>query len=76
MENYRQRRLRAQRGRKVGSMCPICDQLVFLPRLVCSHSATLSVRIDGSGLSMLLKSIGVPDIESHTRCQSTVRRTS
>ena len=43
MEIPRHWRLKAQRYRLEGSICPICGQLAFPPRLVCSHYDTQPV---------------------------------
>jgi uncharacterized OB-fold protein len=45
MEIPRYWRLKAQRYRLEGSTCPICGQLIFPPRPICSHCAAQPVHI-------------------------------
>jgi uncharacterized OB-fold protein len=53
MEIARHWRLKAQRYRLEGSVCPTCGQLNFPPRLVCPYCTTQAVRVAGYGLSVL-----------------------
>ncbi len=57
MEIPRHWRLKAQRYRLEGSICPICDQLTFPPRPVCPHCTAQQARNTGCGLSVLPISI-------------------
>ena len=51
MEVPRHWRLKDQRYRLEGSICPTCGQLNFPPRPVCSHNTALPVGIARSGLA-------------------------
>jgi uncharacterized OB-fold protein len=51
MEIPRHWRLKAQRYRLEGSICPICGQPTFPPRRVCPHCSVQAVRIAGYGFS-------------------------
>jgi uncharacterized OB-fold protein len=53
MEIPRHWRLRAQRYRLEGSVCPTCGQLTFPPRPVCPRCAVQPVQIVESGFSIL-----------------------
>ncbi len=53
MEIPRHWRLKAQRYRLEGSICPICGQPTFPPRPVYPHCTAQAVRIAGYGLSVL-----------------------
>ena len=55
MEIPRHWRLRAQRYRLEGSICPDCGYLIFPPRLICPHCASRQARTDNPGLSVLPK---------------------
>ncbi len=47
MEIARHWRLKAQRYRFIGSICPGCEQVTFPPRLVCPHCNSKMVeRVD------------------------------
>jgi uncharacterized OB-fold protein len=61
MEIPRHWRLRAQRYRLEGSVCPICGQRSFPPRRVCPYCADQLVRIDRYGLAVWLASNKVFD---------------
>jgi len=50
MEIPRHWRLKAQRYRLEGSICPICGQLTFPPRPVCPYCTTLPVQVASPGL--------------------------
>jgi uncharacterized OB-fold protein len=62
MEIPRHWRLRAQRYRLEGSICPICGRLSFPPRLVCPRCAVQPVQSFGLGFSILPVSKRVFDI--------------
>jgi uncharacterized OB-fold protein len=53
MEIPRHWRLRAQRYRMEGSICPICGQLSFPPRPFCPRCAVQPVQIVEYGFSIL-----------------------
>ena len=53
MEIPRHWRLKAQRYRLEGSICPICGQLTFPPRPVCTHCTAQPEQIVEPGLSIL-----------------------
>ncbi|MGB8981463.1 MAG: zinc ribbon domain-containing protein [Anaerolineales bacterium] len=65
MEIPRHWRLKAQRYRLEGSICPTCGQLTFPPRPVCPHCTAQPLRIDTCGPSVLTTSIGTTGIESY-----------
>jgi uncharacterized OB-fold protein len=64
MEIPRHWRLKAQRYRLEGSVCPTCGQLSFPPRPVCPHCTAQPVRIAGYGLSALPASNRILDAVS------------
>jgi uncharacterized OB-fold protein len=47
MEIPRHWRLKAQRYRLEGSVCPVCGQVTFPPRPVCPHCTAKPVRLAG-----------------------------
>jgi len=53
MEIPRHWRLKAQRYRLEGSVCPVCGQVSFPPRPVCSHYIAQPVQVAGSGLTLI-----------------------
>jgi uncharacterized OB-fold protein len=53
MEIPRHWRLKAQRYRLEGSVCPNCGQLSFPPRWVCAHCVVQAAQIAASGLMVL-----------------------
>ena len=53
MEIPRHWRMKAQRYRLEGSICPICGQVSFPPRQVCPHCGAQPALIAGSRLSTL-----------------------
>jgi hypothetical protein len=53
MEIPRHWRLKAQRYRLEGSVCPTCGQLSFPPRPVCAHGSPQPAQIAGGGRSAL-----------------------
>ena len=53
MEIPRHWRLKAQRYRLEGSICPTCGQVSFPPRPVCPHCTAQPVRITGCELSVI-----------------------
>ncbi len=57
MEVSRHWRLKAQRYRLEGSVCPTCGQLHFPPRPVCPYYSAQPERIETSGLLI----VPVPD---------------
>jgi len=65
MEIPRHWRLKAQRYRLEGSICPTCGQLSFLPRPVCPHCTTQPLRIDACGPSVFPTSICTTGLEAH-----------
>jgi uncharacterized OB-fold protein len=56
MEIPRHWRLKAQRYRLEGSVCPVCGQVTFPPRPVCPHCTAKPVRLAGYGFSPILAS--------------------
>jgi uncharacterized OB-fold protein len=64
MEIPRHWRLKAQRYRLEGSICPFCGQLSFPPRLVCSHCTAQSMGIADSELLVNHASIVIPTSNS------------
>lgn len=56
MEISRHWRLKAQRYRMEGSICPICGQVTFPPRPVCPHCAAQPGQVVNPGLSILTTS--------------------
>jgi Rubredoxin-like zinc ribbon domain (DUF35_N) len=64
MEIPRHWRLKAQRYRLEGSVCPTCGQLSFPPRPVCAHCAAQPARITAGGLPVLPISIRTFDTVS------------
>ena len=64
MEVSRHWRLKAQRYRLVGSICPVCGRLAFPPRPVCPDCITQPARNDSFGPSVLLTLLSISDIES------------
>ncbi len=53
MEIARHWRLKAQRYRLEGSICPNCGQLAFPPRPICPQCSIPPARIDGGQLLAL-----------------------
>lgn len=53
MEIPRHWRLKAQRYRLEGSVCPTCGQVAFPPRPVSPYCVTQPVRVAGCGISEL-----------------------
>lgn len=53
MEVPRHWRLKAQRYRLEGSICPVCGQPNFPPRRVCPHHTTQPVRVVDHALPAL-----------------------
>jgi len=64
MEIPRHWRLKAQRYRLEGTVCPTCGELTFPPRPVCPHHTAQPVRIAGYGLSVVPKSKLIVDTVS------------
>lgn len=56
MEIPRHWRLRAQRYRMEGSVCPNCGQISFPPRRVCAYCSAQAAQIDTNGIMVLLAS--------------------
>ncbi len=56
MEIPRHWRLKAQRYRLEGSICPTCGQLSFPPRPICPHIAAQPEQITGLGIAVNLTS--------------------
>jgi uncharacterized OB-fold protein len=63
MEIPRHWRLKAQRYRLEGSVCPTCGQLSFPPRQVCPHCITQPAQIADSGLIVLPASYRTVDTD-------------
>jgi uncharacterized OB-fold protein len=53
MEIPRHWRLKAQRYRLEGSVCPNCGQPSFPPRLVCAHCVAQAAQITADGMNFL-----------------------
>jgi uncharacterized OB-fold protein len=53
MEIPRHWRLRAQRYRLEGSVCPTCGQPSFPPRRVCAHCVAQPAQFAASGIMVL-----------------------
>jgi uncharacterized OB-fold protein len=53
MEIARHWRLKAQRYRLEGSVCPICGQLNFPPRPVCPQCTTQPMQVTGYVFSVI-----------------------
>ena len=51
MEVPRIWRLKAQRYRLVGTVCPTCGKLSFPPRPVCPYCSALPARVDDLAIS-------------------------
>jgi uncharacterized OB-fold protein len=64
-------RLKAQRYRFKGAICPNCGQLMFPPRPVCPHCTARRARTAGEAVPVLLTSTDLTVIESHVRYQIT-----
>jgi len=62
METPRYWRLRAQRYRLEGSVCPICGRVSFPPRPFCRHCDAQPPQGDGYGLPELATSKHMLDI--------------
>lgn len=62
MEVARHWRLKAQRYRLEGSICPVCGLVSFPPRPVCRHCAAQPPQVDGYKLSELAPSKRILDI--------------
>jgi hypothetical protein len=62
MENPRHWRLRAQRYRLEGSLCPVCGQPIFPPRPVCPHCKQPQAGITGGELFVIPVSIAIPAV--------------
>lgn len=73
MEIPRHWRLKAQRYRLEGSICPRCSQLIFPPRPVCPHCTDQLARIADSIILILPATMNISDIESRMRYESTER---
>jgi uncharacterized OB-fold protein len=56
MEVPRHWRLKAQRYRLEGSVCPICGQLSFPPRSVCRHDNVRLVKVTGYAVPLFTTS--------------------
>jgi predicted amidophosphoribosyltransferase len=67
MEIVRHWRLKAQRYRLEGSICPSCGKPMFPPRPVCPHCASQLWRITDAGIPVLPASINTSDIETCIR---------
>jgi len=64
MEITRHWRLKAQRYRLEGSICPSCGEPMFPLRPVCPHCASQLWRLTGSGILLLPASINTSDVET------------
>jgi uncharacterized OB-fold protein len=62
MEIPRYWRLKDQRYRLEGSICPLCGWFSFPPRPVCPHCASLSARMAGCDSSVIPISIRTLDV--------------
>ena len=75
MEIPRHWRLKAQRYRMEGSICPTCGQLTFPPRPVCPYCMAQPVQLMGGALAIERTSTTLTVIETHNRYQITERMT-
>ncbi len=65
MEIARHWRLKGQRYRLEGSVCPICGQLSFPPRPACPDCSAQPAPIAGYELAAWPTAISVADLEAH-----------
>jgi hypothetical protein len=70
MEIPRHWRLKAQRYRLEGAICPNCGELMFPPRPVCLHCHTRIARGADWELPVLQTSISKTEISSYMRYQT------
>ena len=75
MEIPRHWRLKAQRYRLEGSVCPICGQPIFPPRPLCSRCMAQRARSAIEPLPVLQISIGVSEFAAHIHHRMTERIT-
>lgn len=75
MEIPRHWRLKAQRYRLEGWVCPTCSQPAFPPHPVCYHCITQPEWIAGGESLVLPAANSLTSIESTIRCQITERIT-
>jgi len=73
MEIPRHWRLKAQRYRLEGLICPSCGELMFPPRPVCPNHTDQLARIADSIILVLPASMNTFDIESRIRYESNER---
>jgi len=73
MEIPRHWRLKAQRYRLEGSICPNCGQLIFPPRPVCLHCTDKLTHIAKPAIPVLLPLPTLADIEMHISDRITER---
>jgi len=73
MEIPRHWRLKTQRYRLEGSICPGCGKPMFPPRLVCPNHTDQLARIADSIILVLPATMNTFDIESRIRYESKER---
>jgi hypothetical protein len=73
MENPRYWRLKAQRYRLEGSICPTCGQLIFPPRPVCPHCTAQPEQSAKQIISVSILLTDLIDVKAHIGYQITER---
>ncbi len=71
MEIPRHWRLKAQRYRLQGSLCPTCGQPSFPPRRICPHCMAQVGDAADTGDFLAIHSIAIPELAPHIRHQAT-----
>lgn len=69
MEIPRHWRLKAQRYRLEGVLCPVCGQPAFPPRPICLHCSARPAQILDGIPASLPASICIPDFQPQQRYQ-------
>jgi uncharacterized OB-fold protein len=74
MEIPRHWRLKAQRYRLEGSICPNCGELIFPPRPVCSKSRcnTQMIGVPSKGIQVEPSLVGITASESYINYRDTI----
>lgn len=71
MEIPRHWRLKAQRYRLQGWLCPTCGQPSFPPRLVCPHCIAQVGNFPDTEALLVIHSVAIPELGPHIRHQVT-----